>query len=62
MSDYEGTLKQRGNSEGEIVMSRYMNRSNSMLVAVPINNNIQSPFTTYPEIVMLGKTSTRNLS
>ena len=41
VSDYEGTLKQRGNFEGEIVMSRYMNRSNSMLVAVlPPNNNI----------------------
>ena len=34
VSDYEGTLKKRGNFEGEIVMSRYMNRSNSMLVAV----------------------------
>ena len=41
VSDYEGTLKKRGNFEGEIVMSRYMNRSNSMLVAVlSPNNNI----------------------
>ena len=39
VSDYEGTLKQRGNFEGEIVMSRYMNRSNSMLVAVLTPNN-----------------------
>lgn len=41
VSEYEGELKKRGNFEGEIVMSRYMNRSNSMLVAVlSPNNNI----------------------
>ena len=39
ISDYEGTLKKRGEFEGEIVMSRYMNRSNSMLVAVLTKNN-----------------------
>ena len=41
VSEYEGELRKRGNFEGEIVMSRYMNRSNSMLVAVlSPNNNI----------------------
>ncbi len=39
VSDYEGTLKKRGQFEGEIVMSRYMNRSNSMLVAILTENN-----------------------
>jgi hypothetical protein len=39
VSDYEGTLKKRGEFEGEIVMSRFMNRSNSMLVAVLTKNN-----------------------
>tara|TARA_B100000614_G_C14502921_1_gene475411 strand:+ start:346 stop:1068 length:723 start_codon:yes stop_codon:yes gene_type:complete len=39
VSDFEGTLKKRGQFQGEIVMSRYMNRSNSMLVAVLTENN-----------------------
>ena len=39
VSDFEGTLKKRGEFEGEIVMSRYMNRSHSMLVAVLTPNN-----------------------
>ena len=39
VSDYEGELKKRGEFEGEIVMSRYMNRSNSMLVAVLTKND-----------------------
>jgi|TARA_B000000557_G_scaffold63256_1_gene49700 hypothetical protein len=34
VSEYVGELKKRGTFEGEIVMARYMNRSNSMLVAV----------------------------
>ena len=57
MFDYEGTLKQRGKFvKVKLLCPRYMNRSNSMLVAVPTkNDNIQSSFTTYSEIVMLGK-------
>lgn len=39
VSEYEGELKKRNHFEGEIVMSRYMNRSNSMLVAVLTPNN-----------------------
>ena len=39
ISDFEGELKKRGEFQGEIVMSRYMNRSNSMLVAVLTKNN-----------------------
>ena len=39
VSDFEGTLKKRGEFECEIVMSRYMNRSNSMLVAVLTKND-----------------------
>ena len=38
-SDYEGTLNKRSEFTGEIVMSRYMNRTHSMLVAVLTPNN-----------------------
>ena len=41
VSEFEGELKKRGTFTGEIVMSRYMNRSNSLLVAmVTPNDNI----------------------
>jgi|TARA_B110000444_G_C18845542_1_gene601687 hypothetical protein len=39
VSEYEGELKKRNKFEGKIVMSRYMNRSNSMLVAVLTPND-----------------------
>jgi hypothetical protein len=34
ISTFEGELKKRGKFAGEIVMARFMNRSNSMLVAI----------------------------
>ena len=41
ISTFEGELKKRGKFEGEIVMARFMNRSNSMLVAIlTANDNI----------------------
>ena len=39
VSGFEGTLNKRSEFTGEIVMSRYMNRTHSMLVAVLTPNN-----------------------